>query len=279
MHVRFNVPKSLPAALLSLLIAACASGEEGKSKAGVEPPGTAAPSASAQADLGARARVSPRLGGSVTLVGDYQTELAVHEDGSVEGLVFDADAKVVPPERIGSFGAVLALDGSAQLPVALSWDAGAQRFRGHADLVGELATRPIDVKLAVDGKAQSGMLDEYVLLPKLELQAGGEAKALADAKLGAPAAGADAALATGSKTLLDAKAKAGKAKADVKAGVKAKASVSSKAKSSANVGASAKAKLAAPKVTVAAASPKPAAKDKAGASANVKAKASFGFGN
>jgi hypothetical protein len=276
MHARFNVPKSLPAALLSLLIAACATGEEGKSKAGVEPPGAAAPSASAQADLGARARVSPRLGGSVTLVGDYQTELAVHEDGSVEGLVFDADAKAVAPERVGSFGAVLALDGSAQLPVALSWDAGAQRFRGHADLVGELATRPIDVKLAVDGKAQSGVLDEYVLLPKLELQAGGEANALADAKLGAAAA--DAALSAGSKTLLDAKANAGKAKADVKASVKAKGSASSKTKASANVGASAKAKLAAPKVTVAAAPPKPAAKDKAGASANVKAKASFGFG-
>jgi hypothetical protein len=161
--------------------------------------------------------------------------------------------------------------------VVLSWDVAAQRFGGHADAAGKLVARPIDVKLEVDGKAQSGVLDEYVLLPRLELQAGGDAKALADAKLGALTASTDATGTAGRKALRDAKAKAGKAKAGVQTGVKA--SASSQTKSSATVAATAKAQLAAPKVTVAAAAKKPSTpKDKPGAGASVKAKASFGFG-
>jgi hypothetical protein len=149
MHTLPTTHTCLASLLLPLVLAACATDEAKDTEAA-----TAGAATSARAELAARAKVTPTFGGSVLWVGDYQAELAVHEDGLVQGLVFGADGQALAHERVSSFGAVLALESGARLALALSWDANAARFRGRAALTSELVMRPVDVKLEVDGTAK-----------------------------------------------------------------------------------------------------------------------------
>jgi hypothetical protein len=273
MHARSKLHVRLAPLLLPLWLAACATDKATPEAAAGA---SAAAVASAEADLTARAKASPRLGGSMTLVGEFQTELAIREDGSVEGLVFDADAKLVPPERVSAFSAMLALDGGALVPVALTWDAAAARFRGHADLGSTLLTNPVDVKLSVDGRTQTGVLEDYALLPKLELQANAKVKGLADAAVKLPTASATGSVQAGARKLRAAKASRN---GHVKAGTRAaKVALATKPRAALSANAKASAKLDVPKPKVALASSKSVSKEKSGGGANVKARASLGFG-
>jgi len=109
---------------LALAMAACA-------KEGAEPPATEAPgnaSAASEAQVsaaaGAKARlaVPPTLGGAVLPVGDYQAELAIHENGWVRGLVFDAEGQAMAQARVSDFNVTLNAEGGARPRASLIWD-------------------------------------------------------------------------------------------------------------------------------------------------------------
>ena len=228
-----------------------------------EPPASETPASgeatvNAQAEGNAKAEltVTPTLGGSVFAVGEYQTELAVFEDGLVKGLVFDARGQAVPPALVTNFTLLLSAEGDVKPRATLAWNADAKCFQGKADVLASLVAKPIDVSFDVGGKAQTGALAAYSLLPKLDLRAQADLNAEAKAEVPTPDV----------KTKLAAGAKVGN---------DTKAALSSKLGATAKAGADVKAAVAVPKPTVnvevkksASATAKPAA---------VKAKASAGF--
>lgn len=218
----------------------------------------------AKAEAKAKISATPQLGGSVVAVGDYQAELAVHENGWVKGLVFDAQATALAPTRVSDFSVALSAEGDAKLDLDLAWDATCKCFLGNAfqgksDVTAELVAQPVQLSFSVDGAAQAGTLAAYSLLPELELTARADLAGAAQAKVPAPAV-----------------------KAKLAAGVKAKvpsADVNVKPPA-AKAGVSAKASASAPKpsVKLEVKSSTASSAPKAGASAGVKAKAGFGFG-
>jgi hypothetical protein len=234
-----------------------------------EPAPEASASVQAQADVEAKAKVTavPKLGGSVVVVGDYQAELAVHENGWVKGLVFDAQGTALAPARVSDFKVALNAEGDAKLDLTLAWDVTCNCFLGNAfegksEVGAGLIAKPVQLSFVVDGAARAGSLAAYTLLPKLDLSARADLAGTASVKVPSP-----------------------EVKAKLAAGVNAKvpsADVSVKPPA-AKAGLTAKASGA---VSV----PKPSVKlevkqsaststaPKAGASAGVKAKAGFGFG-
>jgi hypothetical protein len=238
--------------LAMLLAAGCSKGEP-------SPPATSAPPTPAvQAQIAADAKVNvePTLGGKVFIVGEHACELAVHADGRVEGLVFDAKGNAVAPERVQEFSAALSAEADARPRVKLLWDVDTRRFRGQADVQAALTTRPIDVSLQIDDAAQTGVLEGYALLPAIE------AKAQGDATLTAPKASAQ--LGARAKALADAKVKAAPIKAP---------------NAAASLQARAGAQVAVPKPRVDVGAKASAGTETKKSGASVKAKATFGFGN
>lgn len=256
-----------PLTWLALLATSFACATE---KASPEASASATASVEGQAELEGKAKVTavPKLGGSVVAVGEYQAELAVHENGWVKGLVFDAQGTGLAKDRVSDFKVTLSAEGDAKLDLSLAWDATCNCFLGNAfdgkaDIGAGLVAKPVQLSFIVDGAARAGSLMAYTLLPKLDLSARADLAGTASAKLPSP----------------DAKAK-------LSAGVKAKvpsADVSVKPPA-AKAGATAKASGA---VSL----PKPSVKldvkqsagtgtaPKAGASAGVKAKAGLSFGS
>lgn len=250
MFIRSRFIFSTLAPLALLLAAGCSKDEP-------SPPATsAAPSAAAQAQVAAEAKinVAPTIGGKVFLVGEHACELAVYADGRVEGLVFDAKGSAVAPKRVSEFSAALSAEADARPRVKLLWDADTKRFRGQADVQAALTTRPIDVSLQIDGAAQTGVLDGYAVLPAPAIEA--NAAAQSDATVKAPRASA--------KALADAKVQAPRIKAP---------------NAAASLQAKAGAKVAVPKPSVDVGAKASAGTETKKSGASVKAKASFGFGN
>jgi hypothetical protein len=198
----------------------------------------------------ARVTASATLGGQIVAVGAFQTELAIHTQGHVRGLVFDASAKPVPPERVSDFSLTLSAEGAARPDLKLAWDAKAKCFAGKTGADVALVPGDVDVRLEVDGKLQSGVLAVATLLPALA----GSAEVAAEAR--APSADAQAAVT------------APKAAARTSLAAKAKAAAS-------RVTASAKVAVPTPKVSI---SGKTSAGTKDQPAASAKAKASFSLG-
>jgi hypothetical protein len=230
---------------------------------------SAAVGVQAQADVQATAKVAaaPRLGGSVVVAGDYQAELAVHENGWVKALVFDAQGTALAPARVSDFKVALNAEGDAKLDLTLTWDATCNCFLGNAfegrsDLDARLVAKPVQLSFIVDGAAQAGALAAYTLLPKLDLSARADLAGTANVKVPSPEANA--------KLSAGVKAKVPSADVTVKPPA-AKAGVTAKASGAVS--------LPKPSVKL---EVKPSAgtstAPKAGASAGVKAKAGFGFG-
>ncbi len=215
--------------------------------------------AKAHGEVTTKLTVAPTLGGSVFAVGDYQTELAVFEDGWVKGLVFDARGQAVAPALVTNFTLALSAQGDAKPRATLLWNVDCKCFQGKAEVAASLVAKPIDVSFEVSGKAQAGALAAYTLLPKLNLNAQADLNAAATAEV--PTPDVNAKLAAGAKASNDAKAASSS-----KLGATAKA----------GAGATAKATVAMPKPVV-----KVEVKKSASATtkpnAAVKAKASAGF--
>jgi hypothetical protein len=249
---RFLIPA------LALLAAACSKREPSPAQPASDV--TASAGSSAQPSVAAKISAKPAIGGQLFLVGEDQCELAVYADGRVEGLVLDASGNALPPEQVSEFSAALSAEADARPRVKLLWDADAKRFRGQADVQAALTTRPIDVTLQIDGKAQTGVLEGYALLPAPAVEA--KAVAQGDATLKAPKPSAK--LGASAKALADTKVQAPKIKAP-------NAAASLQAKAAAQVA------VPKPKLEVGAKASAGTGKKKSGA--GVKAKATFGFGN
>lgn len=125
-----------------------------------------AASAGATADAKAVV-VLPRIGGTVASAGDFSVELAVHENGLVEGLVSDARGRLIS-EGVKLSASVRAKSGGSE-NVQLAFSAPRARFEGRAGAGAELAPGPIDVALDVAGKSHGCKLSVAALLPQPRL--------------------------------------------------------------------------------------------------------------
>lgn len=94
----------------------------------------------------------PRIGGTVAAAGDFSVELALHENGLVEGLVSDAKGRLIS-DGVKLSAAVRAKGGGTE-SVQLAFSAPRARFEGRAKAGVELAPGPVDATLEVAGKTQ-----------------------------------------------------------------------------------------------------------------------------
>jgi len=271
---RFLHARRLEVALLGAALNASACAKDGDAEGaeakGAEGSGSVTTNAGAniKAEAQAAVTVQPKLGGSVIAIGESQVEVAVFEDGSVKGLVYDAQGKPLGARAAVDFAVTLqAANGNAP-KVDLSWNDACACFAGQAELQGALAVRPIDVSLGLAGSSDEAKLETYALLPAPKLDVEANAAASASAALPQPPK-VDAKLAADAKVKGLAEVKA--PKVDLKASSGSAASASAKASASVNV-------------------PKPTVQLKVGqststsgtknkTSAGVKAGASFGFGS
>lgn len=254
---------------LSALIVACAK-DKAPASSGESPGAEGSASVSATAEVGAKAEtkvsIAPTLGGSVLAVGEYQVEVAVHDNGLVKGLVFDARSKPLSNRAALDFAVTLHTAAGAEPKVDLLWNDECACFSGQATFEGALAPRPIDVSLAVNGDLAAAKLEAYALLPAPRVEVNANVKASAQADLPEPPK-MNTKLGVGAKGLAGFTAPKVELKAPSLA-ESTKASASATAKASANVSAP----KPAVQLKVNTTTPKP----KAGAS--VKGGASFGFG-
>jgi hypothetical protein len=134
-----------------------------------EAPGAngAAGSAAVEAKAGADAQlvlVAPTLGGSVLAVGEHQVELAILENGLVQGLVYDAHGKAVAAAELPQVSVALRTKGGGRPSAALAWAAPHACLEGRAQLQAGLVAEPIDVTLQGAGRA-TATLSDYAILP------------------------------------------------------------------------------------------------------------------
>jgi len=129
--------------------------------------GGTAGTASAAAKAGAEAKlvlVAPTLGGSVLVVGEQQVELAILENGLVQGLVYDAQGKAVAAAQLPKVSVALRTKGGGRPSAALVWVAPHACLEGRAQLEAGLVAEPIDVTLEGAERA-TAMLANYAILP------------------------------------------------------------------------------------------------------------------
>ena len=123
-------------------------------------------SAAAEGSVAAQAQlITPTLGGSVLLVGDHQVELAVFENGQVQGLVYASGGQTLAPLALPKVTAALRTKGGGHHSAALAWDAPHACLQGHAALDAALVAEPIDVSLDFGGKVTTATLVNYAILP------------------------------------------------------------------------------------------------------------------
>jgi len=109
--------------------------------------------------------VTPTLGGNVLAVGDHQVELAVFENGQVQGLVYTAGGQALEPAALPKLTAALRTKGGGHRVAALAWDAPHACLQGRAALDAALTVEPIDVSLDFAGKVSTATLASYAILP------------------------------------------------------------------------------------------------------------------
>ncbi len=122
------------------------------------PPATAAVQARA-------ALVTPTLGGTVLAVGEQQLELAVLENGSVLGQVYDASGALVSEAERPKLSAELRTQGGGHPRAELSWQPAQGCWLGRAQLEAGLVAEPLQVSLEAKGQVNTATLGEYAILP------------------------------------------------------------------------------------------------------------------
>jgi hypothetical protein len=122
--------------------------------------------AAASAPLGAQAAlsVSPSFGGSMMLVGDHPVELAIAENGFVQGLVYDARGQLIAGAE-PQLSLALRTKGGGQARAALAWNEPHARLEGRAQLEAGLSAEPIEVSLDLAGQHAQALLSDYAILP------------------------------------------------------------------------------------------------------------------
>lgn len=123
-----------------------------------------AASASAEVSAKAALSVSPTFGGSVLMVGEHPVELAVAENGFVQGLVYDAQGKALASAE-AQLSVALRTKGGGQPKASLVWNAPHARLEGRAQLEAGLSAEPIEVSLDLAGQHATATLSDYAILP------------------------------------------------------------------------------------------------------------------
>ena len=122
-----------------------------------------------KADVAATAAVDakvsigqPRIGGSVTAVGDHFVEVVVHRSGLVEAVVTDSRGTEINADV--KLGITASARGGARETIALAFSAPAARFAGQAKAGVELGTGGVDVSLSIGGAKAEGRIELCVAL-------------------------------------------------------------------------------------------------------------------
>src|SRR6187455_2073084 len=105
-------------------------------------------SAAAQGNAAGQAQlqlVTPTLGGNVLAVGEHQVELAVFENGQVQGMVYAAGGPALEPAALPKLTVALRTKAGGHHIAALAWDAPHACLQGRAALDAALVAEPIDV--------------------------------------------------------------------------------------------------------------------------------------
>lgn len=159
--------KHIASGVLMLMIGiGCSKQEPERAKAEGEAKVLGKAEADGEASVKAKlASLVPRLGGSLLALGEHQLELAIHENGLVEGLLFSADGKVDARPK-AKIDVELQAEGDAKPKVELTWDEKTARFTGNTGAEAALVAKPVNVSAKLEGKAQKATLSEYALLPE-----------------------------------------------------------------------------------------------------------------
>jgi hypothetical protein len=136
-----------------------ASGAAGSPAAETKAAGEAQAGADAQLAL-----VAPRLGGNVLAVGEHQVELAILENGLVQGLVYDAHGQAVAVAELPEVAVALRTRGGGRPSATLVWVAAHACLEGRAQLQAGLVAEPIDVTLSGAARA-TATLSDYAIQP------------------------------------------------------------------------------------------------------------------
>jgi hypothetical protein len=106
----------------------------------------------------------PRIGGSVTKVGEHFVEVVVHRTGAVEAIVTDSLGTELHANV--KLGITVSARGGARESIALAFSAPRARFTGQASAGVELGSAPVDVALDIGGKKAEGRLELCVALER-----------------------------------------------------------------------------------------------------------------
>lgn len=104
--------------------------------------------------------IAPAHGGTVVPAGAQQVEVVPQEDGTVSAYVVTPEPP--PPEQTQITVRVPADDGHTH-PVVLTWDPGAERYRGRLRRVHPVQG-PVEVVVVVDGERYEGSAPEVVVV-------------------------------------------------------------------------------------------------------------------
>lgn len=119
--------------------------------------------ANIDAKVDALADIAPRIGGTIVAVADYRVEILAYVSGRIEALVMDTKGELVADPGKLALACSFAAKGDARTEVDLKWDAELARFAGQVAAGVELVPGPVELELAVDGKASTGALAELAL--------------------------------------------------------------------------------------------------------------------
>jgi hypothetical protein len=159
------------------LLSIVATGALGVACAKHDPTKEAAPEATPSAEAGGTAQTQvaataavdaklsigqPRIGGSVTKVGEHFVEVVVHRAGLVEAIVSDLQGTELHADV--KLGITVSSRASARESIALAFSAPRARFTGQAKAGVELGSAPVDVSLEIGGKKAEGRLELCVAL-------------------------------------------------------------------------------------------------------------------
>jgi hypothetical protein len=159
--------------LLSLVSAAalgvaCAKHDPAKeeapaTRASAEATGAATAEVAATATGDAKlAAAPPRIGGSITAIGDYFVEVVTHRTGLVQAIVTDSrGAELHADVRVGITASSRA---GTRESIALAFSAPSARFTGQASAGVELKSAPLAVSLEVGGKKLEGRIELCIAL-------------------------------------------------------------------------------------------------------------------
>jgi hypothetical protein len=118
--------------------------------------------ASAKVDANAAAALTPRIGGTIVVAGDYNVEILAFVDGRIEAILMDMKGELVADAN-AKLKATLAAKGDARAQVDLKWDVELARFVGKVEGDIVLVPGPLELELDVGGKVSAGALAELGL--------------------------------------------------------------------------------------------------------------------